>query len=237
MADYLIWAVIIGLIASAAIIGLIVLVVLLATRDKGDFSSSDNRVSFHFETDAERYGREGENYVSRYLTELVYSYKGYLFNGYCFMDDDGYSSEIDHIVVTKGGIFVIETKRINGIIHGDVNGDEWIAIKDYEISTKSFKNPVKQNQGHINHLRRVFGSNPPKMQSIVVFVEGNISDVKSDIVTDLNGALQIIRERTEQGKYSDAFVTNTMNRLKTITDRYGIGKEKHIQNIKKKHQA
>ena len=153
------------------------------------------------------------------------------------MDDDGYSSEIDHIVVTKGGMFVIETKRINGIIHGDVNGDEWIAIKDYEVSTKSFKNPVKQNQGHINHLRRVFGSNPPKMQSIVVFVEGNISDVKSDIVTDLNGALQIIRERTEQGKYSDAFVTNTMNRLKTITDRYGIGKEKHIQNIKKKHQA
>ena len=75
------------------------------------------------------------------------------------------------------------------------------------------------------------------MQSIVVFVEGDISDIKSDIVTDLDGALQIIRERTEQGKYSDSFVTNTMNRLKTITDRYGIGKEKHIQNIKQKHQA
>lgn len=63
------------------------------------------------------------------------------------------SSQIDHIVVSIYGIFVIETKNYSGWIHGNEDSQYWMQTI-YKQKTQ-FYNPIRQNQGHINALKKV----------------------------------------------------------------------------------
>ena len=66
-----------------------------------------------------------EKLVANELEKLVKDNKGYLINNLCFKDEEGYSSEIDHILITKAGVFVIETKSNYGKIYGNENDIMW----------------------------------------------------------------------------------------------------------------
>lgn len=176
-------------------------------------------------------GKAGENYVASYLSDIASTYNGFLFNDFCFEDEDGFSTEIDHILITRGGVFVIETKTNKGTIYGDKNDKYWECIKKDYQDDKTLKNPIIQNQGHINHLRRMFGKNAPKMLSIVIFPVADISHIDATNVCNVNGAVAAIKELTAQAKYSEEFVKRINNQLQSIKDRYGISKERHIQNI------
>ncbi|WP_293915523.1 MULTISPECIES: NERD domain-containing protein [unclassified Sphingobacterium] len=60
-------------------------------------------------------------------------------------------SQIDHIVVSQYGIFVIETKNYKGWIFGSENSYEWTQV----IFNNRYKlyNPLRQNLGHIKALK------------------------------------------------------------------------------------
>jgi len=58
----------------------------------------------------------------------------------------GYS-QIDHIVISPYGIFVIETKNYNGAIKGSRNDRNWTVNGRFKMY-----NPIKQNYGHIKAL-------------------------------------------------------------------------------------
>lgn len=64
---------------------------------------------------------------------------------------NGLMSQIDHVVVSKYGVFVIETKNYKGWIFGSENAYEWTQV----IFNNKFKlyNPVKQNLGHVKALQ------------------------------------------------------------------------------------
>ena len=63
------------------------------------------------------------------------------------------TSQIDHIVISQYGIFVIETKNYRGWIYGNENSDYWTQ-KFYKYKNK-FRNPIKQNWGHIYALKNM----------------------------------------------------------------------------------
>ena len=155
------------------------------------------------------------------------------------MDEKGYSANIDHIYVCVGGIFVIETKSNKGEVIGDANDDEWVAIKrgwqaDYE---KPLKNPIKQNQVHINHLKRMMGQNPPKMYSVIVFPVADSVDVDNTNVFDLNSARDFFIEKIKNGRYSQQFIEKINRKLRRIIDEYGISLEQHIANIHNRNNS
>ncbi|MBR5905913.1 MAG: NERD domain-containing protein [Bacteroidales bacterium] len=63
------------------------------------------------------------------------------------------SSQIDHLVVSIYGIFVIETKNCKGWIYGGEHSEYWtqnIYGHKYQLY-----NPILQNTGHVRALRRV----------------------------------------------------------------------------------
>lgn len=64
---------------------------------------------------------------------------------------NGMMSQIDHIVVSKYGVFVIETKNYKGWIFGSENAYEWTQV----IFNNKYKlyNPLKQNLGHVKALQ------------------------------------------------------------------------------------
>ena len=198
---------------------------------------ADNNSFEHIDFDQyeiQRFGAKGEDYVADHLLGLVKHFNGVLFNDFCFQDNEGYSSEIDHIVVTRGGVFVIETKTNKGSIEGDKDDDYWLCVKEIYQEDKTLKNPIKQNLGHIRHLRKIFGNNCPKMESIVIFPIADLSSLNCDGVYSLKDAIEYLKQRSLEEKYSEDFVKKTNDRLIDIKNRYGISKEQHIRNIKER---
>lgn len=79
---------------------------------------------------------------------------------------DGRTSQIDHIAVGPGGVFVIETKNRRGVIKGNDRDRKWTAGKS------EFQNPVSQNRKHVSTLGEVLADDTLTFVSMVVFPDG-----------------------------------------------------------------
>ena len=109
------------------------------------------------------------------------------------------SSQIDHIVLSVYGIFVIETKNYSGSIYGLEHREYW---SQYINKNKNqFYNPILQNAGHVRALRQYlkgFGSIP--VTPIVVFSDK--ADLKvnceESIVINWGLLLQTIQQYQEE---------------------------------------
>ena len=98
-----------------------------------------------------------------------------LFNVYVPMNN-GKTTEIDLLYITKVGIFVIESKNYKGWIFGTDTNKNWTEVL-YTRKTwtnpngsekHSFYNPIMRNNTHINWLKRYLKINVP-MFSLSVF--------------------------------------------------------------------
>ncbi len=76
----------------------------------------------------------------------------------------GKNSEIDTVVVGKGGVFVIETKNPKGIISGNYDDQNWLQTKHMGKQThqKTFYNPRKQVGTHVYRLANFLRSSGVK---------------------------------------------------------------------------
>lgn len=63
------------------------------------------------------------------------------------------TTQIDHIVLSIYGIFVIETKNYQGWITGGENSEKW--TKNMYGKKYTFRNPLKQNYAHVKALEEV----------------------------------------------------------------------------------
>lgn len=77
------------------------------------------------------------------------------------------TTQIDHIFVSRFGIFVVETKNMKGWIFGSENQARWTQ----KIFRKSFRfqNPLRQNYKHAKALEAMLGVSPEAIYSLVVF--------------------------------------------------------------------
>lgn len=78
------------------------------------------------------------------------------------------TTQIDHIVVSRYGIFVIETKNYSGWIFGDQKSKQWTQVI-YGKKTR-FQNPLRQNYKHTKAVESFLGVSSSRVHSVVVFV-------------------------------------------------------------------
>ena len=80
----------------------------------------------------------------------------YVLNDLELRISDEKTSQIDHILINKKGIFVIETKNYSGRIYGQENQLEWTQVLNYGKVKNKLYNPVKQNSylPYIKYNRR-----------------------------------------------------------------------------------
>lgn len=95
-------------------------------------------------------GQQGEKDISLILNKLNRK-KYYVINDVILKHPNNKTTQIDHIVISRKGIFVIETKNYSGVIYGDLNNKCWTHIcgKNKHI----VYNIVYQNQGHIKAVK------------------------------------------------------------------------------------
>lgn len=78
------------------------------------------------------------------------------------------SSQIDHLVISVYGIFVIETKKYNGWIYGGEQAEYW--TQNIYGNKYQLYNPILQNAGHVRALRRILKKfEPLPIMPIVAF--------------------------------------------------------------------
>jgi len=78
------------------------------------------------------------------------------------------TTQIDHIVFSRYGIFVIETKNIKGWIFGAATDPKW--TQSLYRKTFTFQNPLHQNFRHIKVLEELLGLPVSRFHSVVCFV-------------------------------------------------------------------
>ncbi|MDE6381018.1 MAG: NERD domain-containing protein [Muribaculaceae bacterium] len=127
---------------------------------------------------ARRSGKRGEKIVAKELARL--RKKDFIvLNDLMLPTANGKTSQIDHVVVSTRGIFVIETKNHAGRITGSEQAQYW--QQHLSSQSRGFYNPILQNRSHLRAVRRHL----PKMDSelfstMVVFTEAWRLDIKAD---------------------------------------------------------
>ena len=104
-------------------------------------------------------GKAGERRVTRKLAWLPKEY--IVLNDIMLATQYG-TTQIDHIVVSPYGIFVIETKNYKGWIFGHENSEEWKQsllgkkrVWGWSSEQHKFRNPIRQNQAHTRAIKRL----------------------------------------------------------------------------------
>ncbi|HCE3663773.1 TPA: NERD domain-containing protein [Vibrio parahaemolyticus] len=173
----------------------------------------------------------GEFLVNRLLSKLPES-DYTLIKDVTLPTSDG-TTQVDHIVVSKYGIFVVETKNMKGWIFGSARQKQWTQ-KIYRHSSK-FQNPLHQNYKHIKALETLLGCSEEHLHSVIVFIGG--STFKTEMppnVTYARGSIRYIQQFNEV-VFSDkdyARLTESINQIKlkrgVITD---LKHRKHVKEV------
>jgi restriction system protein len=167
-------------------------------------------------------GVAGE-FIVNTLAKMIFNKNEYhLIKNVTLPTEDG-TTQIDHIIVSKYGIFVVETKNMKGWIFGNPSQKQWTQ-KIYKHS-KQFQNPLNQNYKHVKTIESLFELNDQQVHSVVVFVGdstfkteipenvtygfGYIRFIKSKNQTVLaKSKVDEIIRKIEEGRLTPSFKTN-----------------------------
>lgn len=110
------------------------------------------------------------------------------------------TTQIDHIIVSKYGIFVVETKNMKGWIFGGANQKQWTQ-KIYKHTSK-FQNPLHQNYKHTQALKACLFPNSNTKQecifSVIIFIGDSTFKTKMpENVTFARGGIEYIKSQKE----------------------------------------
>lgn len=81
---------------------------------------------------------------------------------------DGGSTQIDHLIFSPYGLFVLETKNFQGWIFGTEKQREW--TQQIFKKRSKFQNPLRQNYKHIKTLQELLGMESAHVHSVIAFV-------------------------------------------------------------------
>lgn len=158
------------------------------------------------------------------------------FNNLIINDEYG-STQIDHIIVSKFGIFVVETKEWSGWIYGSENDRQWTHNK-YGTKTK-FQNPLKQNFRHQVSLAKYLEISKEEVHPIVMVwgsCEFKTRKPPNVILGGLTGCSDYVEGYTTV-VYSDDEVSNVREKLKLAKGEMNLlSNWRHVQSLKKQHK-
>jgi len=138
-------------------------------------------------------GLRGETQITRMLKAALPD-DTYIFND-LNLKHGFRRAQIDHIVVSPRGLFVIETKNWRGLIRGRQNEPRWQQIKPGVDKPISVSNPIAQNERHVQVLRGVLqkaGIAWPDIVSLIVDTSPGSSFDVPDHTVPLLGAEDLV---------------------------------------------
>ena len=174
-------------------------------------------------------GYMGEFWVKLELRKL--SKNDYIVLNDIMIEDENGTHQIDHLVISKFGIFVIEMKNYYGLITGDEYKDTWTQ----HLGKKKFyfKNPIHQNYGHVKTLEKVLDLNNEAFIPIICFSnQAKLKLKNKSIVVQLDYLLKHIKS------FNTILLNNNIDsladKIKTLNITSKKERKMHVKNIKGK---
>ena len=135
---------------------LLLVVIIVALAGLGVYLRSPNVI-----------GAVGERRVSSGLARTLKDESEVLIDDLILPTDRG-TTQIDHIVLSRYGVFVIETKNMSGWIFGGENQARWTQVMRRHKS--QFQNPLRQNYHHVRVVEDLLELKRGQVENLVVFV-------------------------------------------------------------------
>ena len=127
--------------------------------------------------DTHNFQNSGEELVARTLQRYFKTEDYHLLN-HITLTHRGGTTQVDHILVSRYGVFVIETKDYTGWIFANPEQDTWTHVTFTDKF--KFQNPIYQNYGHVRAVEELLDFVPfNPIHSAVVFVGD--AEFKTDV--------------------------------------------------------
>ncbi|KMQ76016.1 nuclease-related domain-containing protein [Marinobacter subterrani] len=140
-------------------------------------------------------GKFGEFLVNLSARWFLDKSRYHLIKNVTFATEDG-TTQIDHVLISEFGVFVVETKNMRGWIFGGAHKRTWTQ-KIYRSNHK-FQNPLHQNYKHVRTLQTLLGLGDHQMHSVVVFVgDSTFKTPMPENVTQGLGYIRFIKSHRE----------------------------------------
>ncbi len=109
---------------------------------------------------------------------------------------DGTTVQADHVIVSKFGVFVVETRGLRGVISGDENDPMW--VQRFFRKSLSFPNTLRENRRRARHLAEYLGLPYDVFHPVVIFTGCSFQkDMPANVFAD-SGYVEYIRSFHEE---------------------------------------
>lgn len=178
-------------------------------------------------------GEQGEAMLRQH-TDLSLADKGYHALHDLLIPLYESTTQIDHLYVSRYGIFVVETKNYAGWIYGDAKQKQWTQVLYQQ--KRRFYNPLKQNETHIKALAYLLKLPMETFHSIVVFVgEAEFKTALPDNVlqgADISGYVHRFRRSLlSQAQVDEIYATLSQKRYRATAAK----KRRHVRDVQGRH--
>ena len=144
------------------------------------------------------------------------------------------TTQVDHILVSPFGIFVVETKNYKGWIYGSEDQSTWTQV--IYKSKHKFQNPLRQTHRHKKVLSKYLGVKESTIQPVISFV-GDV-EFKTELPPNvLRSGLSSYIKQFEGVVFSDDEVERITGLLSDVKSESKISKSEHIRSLKERHTS
>jgi restriction system protein len=147
--------------------------------------------------------------------------------------EDG-TTQIDHILISPFGVFVIETKNMTGWIFGSENQAQWTQSLPGGKKFR-FQNPLRQNYRHTKCLSEHLDLNPEHLHSVVFFIgESTFKTPMPENVLD-RGLGAYIRTFTD-AVFTEAEVREIADSVRALKLNRTLNRRTHLKSLRDRHE-
>jgi hypothetical protein len=178
-------------------------------------------------------GKRGEKKVAVLLSHLPK--KEYRVINDLLLQPCGHSTQIDHVVVSVYGIFVIETKYYQGWIYGGENSEFW--TQNIYGHKNQLRNPLWQNQGHIKAIARLL-EDPGMIPIYNIVAFSRQATLKLDRTLPVMYWRQIVPyiKRHKDAVMSESYADEIYNKLVAANVTDSDARKQHVKSVRQNQQ-
>lgn len=142
------------------------------------------------------------------------------------------TTQIDHVLVSVYGIFIIETKNIKGWIFGAADSDKWTQV--IYGKKRQFQNPVKQNYRHTKCLSEYLKLDLKLFKPVVFFIGD--CEFKTDMPSNVlnSGLIPYIKE-FNQVHFSPQQIEQIEASLISLKQDKTLDRRAHLDSLRDRH--
>jgi hypothetical protein len=144
------------------------------------------------------------------------------------------TTQIDHLLISPFGLFVIETKNYQGWIFGSEDQASW--TQSIFGKKQSFQNPLRQNFRHTQCLARHLDLDPSILHSIIFFV-GDCT-LKTPMPPNVRSTgLRSYIHSFKEMMLSEAEIYRITAAIQRLKDDPSLTRQTHLDSLQDRHNS